>query len=76
MPDYTVEMLVGEEAFSLGTTSDGTGIEIAVEPVSTIKNTLPDSSVIEVEGPPQVPWQIGGSDPTSNPAVLVWFDIP
>lgn len=72
--DYVLEALIDEQAVALEPAVGVTGLEVAIEEVSSVKN-VPGSVAMEpANGPIQPPWQIAGSDPTANPAVLVWFD--
>lgn len=66
MPDYFLETLGGEKAIELGSAEDGAALETS-ELLGPIQLEVAD-------GPVLPPWQIGGTDPTANPAVLVWFD--
>lgn len=73
MPDYMVEMLVGEEAVALSSTLDGTNLEIAIDEVSVVKN-VPGSVALEIyEVPPDTHYYIGPTEPT-DPSILVWYD--
>ena len=65
MAEYLLEILAGDRAITLEPVADDTGVQL-----SPLKQSL----ALEVGGFFQMPWQIGGPDPTSNPAVLVWFD--
>lgn len=50
-------------------------VEIVVGDSVQLSTTATDTTILEFGGGPiQPPWQIGGTDPTSNPSVLVWFD--
>jgi hypothetical protein len=64
---YVIEMLVDDAAYAVQPAMDGQPVEVLVPP---------GSKVLEVPSmTPDTYYQIGGSNPVSNPGILVWFDI-
>lgn len=40
-----------------------------------VSEDLPGHDIVEVyETPPDTHYQVGGSNPTANPNILVWYD--
>lgn len=73
MPDYMLEMLVGEKAEALPPTYDATNLEVAISEVSLVKD-VPGSVTLEVyENLPDTHYYIGPTEPT-DPSILVWYD--
>ena len=63
---YYVETLDDEQVFSVEPQMEGQPIEVLVPP---------GSNILEVfTTPPDTHYQIGGSNPAANPAILVWYD--
>lgn len=69
-----VEMLVGEKAEAITAGTDGNVLEIAIDEVSVVRN-VPGSVVLEIhEDIPDTHYKLGGTDPTADQSVLVWYD--
>lgn len=66
MQDVIVEIIEGDVAYALPPVDDTTAVEVYVDqPVAVdVFTQLPDTH-----------YKIGGTDPTADPSVLVWYDI-
>lgn len=67
MQDVIVEVVNGESSYLLPPVADTTALEVYVDPP------------MQVEVPTQLPdthYKIGGTDPTADPSILVWYKIP
>lgn len=66
MPDYSLEILDGETSFAHFVTEGSNVVEMVIPPGSVVAEVYVT--------PPDTKYQIGGTNPTLNPNILVWFD--
>lgn len=71
---YFVEAVTGERAVALPSVNDELGTELVIEETVSVSEVGGSVSLEFIDGPPQMPFKIGGTDPTADPTVLVWFD--
>lgn len=63
--DVIVEILAGDRAIALPAVYNDTNLEVLVPPPTEVEvhHQLPDTH-----------YKLGGTDPTADPTVLVWYD--